>query len=195
MERFIDGQPDMEARRHLVVSFRDPQNLEDLVGAVITYEATLNLQRAQKPEDGLYDVRERDDHMSYEQLASIARKMGCGLRPWIERRPGPPQEQRARGGAYAGGNGPQRAGPQQRTSPQRYGGPRKDYSQMKCWNCGMIGHTQHVCKEVKSGLRFAPTDMRVNVVNEQSYNESYDEPRPDYDAQEREEQSNERNLN
>lgn len=83
IDRFIDGQSDVDVRRHLMVSFREPQHLEDLIGAVINYEATIPTVTRAKPDDGMYALQ---PEMSYDELAAIANKMGYGLRPWVDRR-------------------------------------------------------------------------------------------------------------
>lgn len=149
IDRFIEGQMDVEVRRHLMVSFREPQHLEDLVGAVITYEATIptTTRMPQKPDDGMYALQ---SELSYNELAELARKMGYGLRPWVDRRQSEPSR------------APQQQQQRQPGSDMRRA-PR-DFSKMTCWNCGKVGHTQHVCKDKKSGLRFAPQHMRVNMV-------------------------------
>ena len=168
MDQFRGGhQADPELALHLSLS--SATTLADLVAAAVKYETACRLHRpTQKPPQGLAAVQPTSAHMTVEQVREAARKLGFGLRPWVERnqdanRGPPPSQNRPTFGRGRNPAPPPR--PNQRTSNR----PRKDFTSTKCWNCGQLGHTQWICSAPKSGLKFAPdtlpSELRVSLIS------------------------------
>ena len=82
-----------------------------------------------------------------QQMFALARRMGYEMRPiarHAENTCWPPESPRAPGQGYR--------------TPFR---PGRDYSKIKCFSCGNMGHTQARCPKPDSALPFRPDGWNV----------------------------------
>ena len=85
VKRFREGHNNIELKKHLCLY--PSTGLQDLIGACVRFETHVELgARSYNPNEGMYTVRGNDStELSFEEVASAARKLGFQLRPWVDR--------------------------------------------------------------------------------------------------------------
>ena len=165
-EQFVRGQSDPELKKYLWVVIRTQKDrkLQTLIEvctdfASLSHTANVHcpavfaLEEDDDREEEMFAVVDRQQwntqraaepplSLELQQMFTLARRMGYEMRP-IARRSDAPR---------------QTPGPQ--TSPGRgYRAPFRpghDYSKIKCFSCGQMGHTQARCPKPDSSLPFRP---------------------------------------
>ena len=165
-EQFVRGQSDPELKKYLWVVIRTQKDrkLQTLIEVCTDFASLSHTANVHRPavfaleedddrEEEMFAVVDRQQWNTQraaepplspelQQMFTLARRMGYEMRP-IARRSDAPR---------------QTPGPQ--TSPSRgYRAPFRpdhDYSKIKCFSCGQMGHTQARCPKPDSSLPFRP---------------------------------------
>ena len=167
-EQFARGQSDPELKKYLWVVIRTQKDrkLQTLIEVCTDFASLSHTANVHRPAEQVFALEEDDDweeemfavvdrqqwntrravepplSPELQQMFTLARRMGYEMRP-IARRLDTPR---------------QTPGPQ--TSPSRgYRAPfrpGRDYSKIKCFSCGQLGHTQVRSPKPDSSLPFRP---------------------------------------
>ena len=165
VERFREGHGNADLKTHLCLY--PSTGLQDLIGACVRFETHSDRARTHKPHEGLYHVNDTDGtpELTYAEVARAARKLGFGLRAWVNR-----QQDSPRTAPPPNVNDtPQQTRISQDKAParaplaQRKPVPRE---QLKCWTCGGMGHYASECKKEGPKFAFAPKQIRINYMQE-----------------------------
>ena len=167
-EQFVRGQSDPELKKYLWVVIRTQKDrkLQTLI-EVCTYFASLShTANVHRPAEQVFTMEEDDDREEemfavvdrqqwntqraaepplspeLQQMFALACRMGYEMRQ-IARRSDAPRRT----------PGPQASPGQGYRAPFR---PGRDYSKIKCFSCGQMGHTQARCPKPDSPLPFRP---------------------------------------
>ena len=167
-EQFVRGQSDPELKKYLwvVIWTQKDRKLQTLIEVCTDFASLSHTTSVHLPAEQVFALEEYDDREEdmiamvdrsqwntqraaepplspdLQQMFALVRRMGYEMRPIagrsdaIRRTPGPP------------------------TSPgQGYRSsfrPGREYSMMKCFSCGQMGHTQARCPKPDSSLPFRP---------------------------------------
>ena len=137
---------------------------------------------ARKSNEGLCTVQSNNQtELTLEEVMRAARRLGFGLRPWIDRQQNKglnnaaPNRNQNRGEQQqsprfnqSGNNGARQQNPIRRQTP---------VGDIKCWTCGKTGH----CKSGGQKFAFAPKPLKMNLLQEiadqvQEYSEGVQNP-------------------
>ena len=141
---------------------------------------------ARKSNEGLYSVQSNNQiELTLEEVTRAARRLGFGLRPWIDR-------QQNKGFNNAAPNRNQNRGEQQQSPRFNQGGNsgarqqnpirrQTPVGEIKCWTCGKTGHYASDCKSGGQKFAFAPKPSKMNIIQEiadqvQEYSEGVQNP-------------------
>ena len=164
-EQFVRGQSDPELKKYLWVVIRTPKDrkLQTLIEVCTDFASLGQPTTVHRPVEQVFAMEEDEDpedmvammeqsqwtsrditepHMSpsLQQMFALSRRMGYDMRP-IACRSGTacqtPSSPRITGQSYR--------------APFRQG---SDYSKVKCFSCGQMGHTQARCPKLDHSLPF-----------------------------------------
>ena len=165
-EQFVRGQSDPKLKKYLwvVIWTQKDRKLQTLIEVCTNFASLSHTTNVHRPAEQVFALEEDDDReeemfamvdrpqwntqraaeppLSPELQQMLARRMGYDMRP-IARRPDAPR--RTPGPQISPGQG-------YRASFR----PGRDYSKIKCFSCGQMGHTQARCPKPNSSLPFRP---------------------------------------
>ena len=166
-EQFVRGQSDPELKKYLwvVIRTQKEQKLQTLMEVFTDFASLDQTTTVHQPAEQVFTMEEDDDpegmvammdhsqwtgrgatepnmSPSLQQMFALARQMGYEMCP-IARRTGATRQTPS---------APRLAGQGYR-APFR---PVRDYSKVKCFSCGNMGHTQARCPKSDSSLPFRP---------------------------------------
>ena len=160
-EQFVRGQSDPELKKYLWVVIRTQKDrkLQTLIEVCTDFASLSHTANVHRPAEQVFAIEEDDDREEemfamvdrqqwntqraaepplspeLQQMFALARRMGYEMRPIACRSDAP------------------RRTPGLQTSPgQGYRAsfrPGRDYSKMKCFSCGQMGHTQSRCPKLR----------------------------------------------
>ena len=167
-EQFVRGQSDPELKKYLWVVIRTQkdrklQTLIEVRTDLTSLSHTANVHRLAERVFALEEDDDREEEMfavvdrqqwntqraaepplspELQQMFTLASHMGCEMRPIARRSDAPRQTP-----------GPQTSPGRGYRAPFR---PGRNYSKIKCFSCGQMGHTQARCPKPDSSLPFRP---------------------------------------
>ena len=163
VERFREGHGNEELKKHLCLY--PSTGLHDLIGVCVRFETHVEIgSHARKSNEGLYTVQSNNQtELTLEEVTRAARRLGFGLRPWIDR------QQNNRGFNNAAPSRNQNRGEQQQSprfnqsgnSGARQQNPirrQTPVGEIKCWTSE--------CKSSGPKFAFAPKALKMNFLQE-----------------------------
>ena len=185
VERFREGHGNEELKKHLCLYHST--GLQDLIGACVRFETHVEIgSHARKSNEGLYTVQSSNQtELTLEEVTRAARRLGFGLRPWIDRQqnnrgfnnatPSRNQnrveQQQSPRFNQSGNSGARQQNPIRRQTP---------VGEIKCWTCGKTGKASD-CKSSGPKFAFTPKALKMNFLQEiadqvQEYSEGEQNP-------------------
>ena len=166
-EQFVRGQSDPELKKYLwvVIGTQKDRKLQTLIEVCTDFASIGQPTTVHRPVEQVFAMEEEEDpedmiamveqpqwtgrgamepqmSPSLQQIFTLARRMGYEMRPIARRSDNNRQTPN-----------PQRTPSQNYRAPFR---PGRDYSKVKCFNCGQMGHTQARCPKPDQSLPFRP---------------------------------------
>ena len=180
-EQFVRGQSDPELKKYLWVVIRTQKDwkLQTLIEVCMDFASLSPSVNIHRPVEQTFAVEEDDgsEEMfatmdraqwngqgvsepaippSLAHMFALARRMGYEMRPIARRASQPPGSPRA---PFVSGQGYR--------PPFRQG---HDFSKVKCFSCGQMGHTQARCPKPDSTLPFKSPGWNMQSVGQQQRN-------------------------
>ena len=183
-EQFMRGQSDPELKKYLWVVIRTQKDrkLQTLIEVCTDFASLSSSVNIHRSAEQVFAVEEEDESEdmfamvdrsqwtgqgvsestippSLSQMFVLARRMGYEMRPIachtenIHQPPGSPRTLFTSGQGYR--------------PPFR---PGRDFSNIKCFSCGQMGHTQARCPKPDSTLPFKPAGWNMQSDNQQQRN-------------------------
>ena len=167
-EQFVRGQSDPELKKYLWVVIRTQKDrkLQTLIEVCTDFASLSHTVNVHRPAEQVFALEEDDDREEemfavvdrqqwntqraaepplspeLQQMFTLACRMGYEMRPIARHSDAPRQT-----------SGPQTSPSRGYRAPFR---PGRDYSKIKCFSCGQLGHTQARCPKPDSSLPFRP---------------------------------------
>ena len=180
-EQFVRGQSDPELKKYLWVVIRTQKDrkLQTLIEDCTDFASLSPSVNIHRPVEQAFAMEQDDDSVemfammdrsqwtghcisepaippSLAQMFALARRMGYEMRPIARGANQPPGSPRT---LFASGQGYRQ--------PFRQG---RDFSKVKCFSCGQMGHTQARCPKPDSALPFKPPGWNMQSDGQQQRN-------------------------
>ena len=184
-EQFVRGQQDPELKKYLWVVIRTQKDrkLQTLIEVCTDFASLSPSVNIHRPAEQAFAVEEDDDSEemfammdrsqwtgqgvsepaippSLSQMIALARRMGYEMRLIARRAKQPPGSPRTPFASRQGYRPPFRQG--------------RDFSRIKCFSCGQMGHTQARCPKLDSTLPFKPPGWNMQSDDQLQRNTNLD---------------------